>query len=347
MSQAKYKVHIPPAKVEELKEKYGLSDEALSEVASGLEVQGEAEEEFTPSFVRSLAKGNSELGVTESILLLDFLDRREERQWRREQQGHSKPNTPSPEVEGLKGEISNLRESVGGLVKKLETQEAQEIQEAFAEGVVKNVNSQIRPELQSLGKRVEVIEQRSQQTPIQENLGTELKTAIDNLGEKIATKAASQKITMDDLNPLLDLLDRIEKRTKKGEPPGEFDWRTLSINTAGELGKELITTFRDIEKSKTSMGFQPGAPGTPAPQTPMRGIIKSQVQGFIMQRLTAGATQLNLHEAAQQLGLTPQQVFQAYNDLQAEGWFQTMHAGGGKKPGSEQSATTESDQVFA
>jgi DNA-binding transcriptional regulator YhcF (GntR family) len=91
----------------------------------------------------------------------------------------------------------------------------------------------------------------------------------------------------------------------------------------------------------------------------MQNIIKRQVQNYILQRMKAGATALNVQQAAKDLGLTPGQIVWAYQTLMQEGWFHVKSSKGkvketvqpqeeetGTETGTE-TATAESDQVFA
>jgi DNA-binding transcriptional MocR family regulator len=61
---------------------------------------------------------------------------------------------------------------------------------------------------------------------------------------------------------------------------------------------------------------------TPTQSTAQRHeVIKRQVQNFIMQKIGQGATELNIKEAADKLGLTMEEVNGVYQELVAEGWI--------------------------
>jgi predicted transcriptional regulator len=78
--------------------------------------------------------------------------------------------------------------------------------------------------------------------------------------------------------------------------------------------------------------------------------------------MEAGATQMNVQQTAQELGLTPGQVVWAYNQLMKEGWFHVRTAQKtkgkmkvkqtvpqpqtGEETETEEGASEESDQVF-
>jgi len=347
---SKLKVQLPADKVEALKEKHGLTDDTLQEVLQSVEVQpGPKESLFVPDaaeesdpFMESMAaiakKGGGDMGeVMAYSLLIDAQerreDRREERRWRNEdRQTQRKGNTPNPEAEAVKGEISDLKKTVNNLVETLKEKDQEKAQKEFAASVVTNVTGQIVPELTKLQDRIADIEERSQAQP-NVDVAKEMKEAIEDLGEKLATKVSAGKITVDDFEPVLSLIDRLETRFKKGESTGELDWKNVLVNTVGEIGKEVVTTYKDIETYKRD-SFS-GEEQKTEPQPPMRGIIKRQLQNYILAKLRGGATSLNIPEAAQKLGLTQQQVFQAYQDLTKEGWFQTVSQGGGKTAGEE------------
>lgn len=354
MSQ--YKVQLPPEKVADLKQKYGLSDEVLQEMLNSLQVRqpgpdaslpitaGAVSEEENDPFMNSLAtlakKGGGEMAeVMAYSMLMDIQerreDRREDRKWKAEQREKANSNTRNPESEAVKSELSDLKETVNTLVETMKKKEEEKTQKEFAEGVVTNVTSQIMPTLQALQKRVDGMDTVLSQPNA--DVGKEMKEAIEALGDKLATKVSGGKITVDDFEPVLSLIDRLESRFKKGESGSELDWRNVAVNTLGEIGKEVVATVRDIETTKAGKGGEERREvGETKPEPPMHGIIKRQLQNYILSKLQAGATQLNIPEAAQQLGLTEKQVFQAYQALTKEGWFKTIE-------GSEQPERTETE----
>lgn len=366
----KLKVQLPADKVEALKTKYGLTDDTLQDVLQSIEVEPgpqesllvpDATEENDP-FMNSLAalakKGGGEMAeVMAYSMLMDIQerreDRREERRWKneeRERQREGNSKQVNPESEAVKKEVSGLKETVNALINTMKESEQEKAQKQFAESVVTNVTGQIVPELTKLQDRIAYIEERAQAQP-NVDVAKEMKEAINDLGEKLTTKVSAGKITIDDFEPVLSLIDRLDARFKKGESAGELDWKNVLVNTVGEIGKEVVTTYKDIETSKRgSFSGEEQKTGETQPQPPMRGIIKRQLQNYILAKLQGGATSLNIPEAAQKLGLTQQQVFQAYQDLTKEGWFQTVSQGGGKTARTEEAQieaeeTTE-NQIF-
>lgn len=333
--------------------------------------EGEEEKEEPVFDLKSLLSskkgGKMELSdVLAYTMITDVMerreDRREERQWRRERREGLQPNPTgkSPEVESLKGEISELRKIVESLAGTITTQQQNEAQKTFVTGVVKQTTDTIMPELQKVSERLEALEAQAASTPQPTTETAELreirdslKSVTDKLGEKIGAKG----LTLNDVTELIDVIKVLEERVvKKSE--GEVDFRTMAVSTVGEMGKELITAYKEISTAKAEgAGAQPPQETTPA--SAMQNIIKRQVQNYIVQRMEAGATTINVANAAQELALTPGQVAWAYNQLMKEGWFHvrtpSKMKGKVKQPvqgpqtGEEtetEGASEESDQVF-
>jgi len=281
--------------------------------------------------LRSKKGGKIEMGdVMPYAILTDIMDRREDRreqrEWRREtreQQRMNPSSKPSPEVEALKGEISELKNMVAGLAKTIQSQEQQEAQKVFVDGVVKQTKDMITPELQVIKDKLAEFDAKiaSGQQPETSlaDIKNDLITAIDRMGEKVGAGGKTLTDVTSDVDKVLSLIETVEKRLKHGEG-GEVDYKTMTVSTLGEIGKELVAAYRDVATaSKEGGGAQPPQQETPA--STMQTIIKRQVQNYIMQRMEAGATKMNVQEAAQTLGLTPGQVAWAYNQLMKEGWF--------------------------
>jgi len=328
------------------------------------------EEREEPVFdLKSLlsSKKGAQFGTGEVMayaILADIMDRREDRReerlWKREQRMNPQSNKPSPEVESLKGEILQLRKIVESLAGTIQSQQQNEAQKVFVEGVVKQTTDKIMPELQAVKEKLEEYDEKiaSGQKPESSSL-EEIKQTLQNMTDKIGEKVgASGKTLTDvvsDVDKLMALIDAVEKRMKHGEG-GEVDYKTMTVSTLGEIGKELISAYRDVSTASPSAFGQPPEQETPA--STMQTIIKRQVQNYILQRMETGATTLDVQQAAQELGLTPGQVAWAYNQLMKEGWFHVRTSqktkGKVKQPVQEQTreetetegASEESDQVF-
>ena len=266
------------------------------------------------------------LGVAEAIMLMDFIDRREEREWRRQMMMRQREqhNSPSPEIQNLQQQINQLTQTVKTLMETIQKKSQEDAQRKFVEQLTQNITSQILPKIETLENRISQIEQQAQQlreagkteeASSLEVLAKELREAVEKLGEK----AGASQVTLADLESLLDIYDRIEKRLGP-KSTGEVDWRAVGINTVQELGKELIGAFREIETTKRQATAQQQAYVSPEAQR-MRSVIKEQLKAYILRKMKAGATMLNVAEAAKDLGLTPQQIVEAYQELAREGWF--------------------------
>jgi hypothetical protein len=86
-------------------------------------------------------------------------------------------------------------------------------------------------------------------------------------------------------------------------------------------------------------------PAAAAPQQDRYKVAKRQVQGYIMKLIDEGATQLNMIEAAKQLGLTAQEVNQVYSDLVAEGWIKQPAAQAAQQAPQMQPAPQQQPQT--
>jgi len=353
-----------------------MSEEQPSEPPQQTLPQPEQEEEEReePVFdLRSLLSskkgGKMEMGeVMAYAILTDIMDRREdrreERMWKRERREGQNPASKSPEVESIKGEISELRKIVENLAGTIQSQQQNEAQKTFVEGVVKQTTDKIMPDLQAIKDKLAEYDEKlaagEQPSTSLEDIKTALVEAIDKMGEKVGAGGKTLTDVSSDVDKVLSLIETVEKRYKRGEG-GEVDYKTMAVSTVGEIGKELVSAWRDISTTtKTEGAYQPPAQETPA--SAMQNIIKRQVQNYILQRMEAGATTMNVQQTAQELGLTPGQVAWAYNQLMKEGWFhvrtpqktkgkmkvkQTVpQPQTGEETETEEGASEESDQVF-
>lgn len=106
---------LNPEKMEELKGKYGIDEEAIFEIADSLEpdseapvfVQPEDERRSTPSRSEALPPSlasamRGDIGIGEAIILMDYMDRKEDRRDRRTQ--------PPSDTSGIADLIAEMRE---------------------------------------------------------------------------------------------------------------------------------------------------------------------------------------------------------------------------------------------
>jgi len=347
-----------------------MSEESTEEtLPETLPSPPQEEEREEPVFdLRSLlsSKKGAQFGTGEVMayaILADIMDRREdrreERMWKREQRMNPSSSKPSPEVDALKTEVSELRKSISDMLETLRGKEQAEAQKAFVEGVVKQTTDKIMPELESVKEKLEEYDEKlaSGQKPESsslEELKQTLQNMTDKIGEKVGASGKSLSDVVSDVDKLMALVDAIEKRMRRGEG-GEVDYKTMTVSTLGEIGKEMISAYRDVATASREFESQPPKQETPA--STMQTIIKRQVQNYILQRMETGATTMNVQQAAQELALTPGQVAWAYNQLMKEGWFhvRTPQKTKGKvkqtvqepQTGEEtETASEESDQVF-
>jgi len=308
--------------------------------------------------LRSRKKGEG-VGFWETLAYMDYQDRKEERAWRREQTERNTKNPPtptsSPEVEGLKKEVSDLKETVSELLKAIRSRARDEAQEKFVAGVVKQTTDQIMPRLEDLSNRLEAFEKKGE--PAETSELTEIRDSLQGIVDQIGEKVGAKGMTLSDVEQLMGIIESIEKRFHKGGGEGgEVDYKTTAVSTIGEIGKELITAYREIETSKSGGGgFE--VPKEETPASTMQTIIKRQVQNYLTTRMKAGAVTFNVAEAAKELGLTPGQIVWAYKALMKEGFFQVKVSSKGKTKVRETetiggeteipiSTETEEEQVF-
>ena len=303
-------------------------------------------------------RGKEGVGFWEVLAYLDYKDRREDREWRRREMErmNQSQSPPNPEIEVLKTEVSELRKTVGDLLETIRSQQQQEAQKQFVEGVVKQTTDKIMPELQTVKQKLEEYDERlasGGKPPFSlEDLKETLKDSIDRIGEKVGAGGKTIPDLVSDIDKIMVLFDSIEKRVKRGE--GEVDYKTMAVSTVGEIGKELIGAYRDIATFPPSLEAPP--PETPA--STMQTIIKRQVQNYITQRMKTGAATMNVQQAAEELGLTSGQVVWAYQTLMKEGWFHVRVPTKGKrkvkesevppeeKAAPEEETFSEEEQVF-
>lgn len=124
----KIKVSIPPEAVEIVKEKYGLKDEALTEIVGNMQVSGPIEGEATPSvlplpepgepaFMKQLMRG--EIGIGEALVLMDYFDRKERRS-RELNKDNSIP--PSPTANEIGSAVAIHLKNAGAVGKPAESE---------------------------------------------------------------------------------------------------------------------------------------------------------------------------------------------------------------------------------
>jgi hypothetical protein len=212
-----------------------------------------------------------------------------------------------------------------------QTEEKQKKEER--QEIISTIHSGINPQIDALRGQVEALtsalsqkELESKQQPHASQEVLEMKQIQRDLTtaiEKLGTKEKTDQLSLSDLDTFMVTLEGLEKRLKKGETMGEFDWKSATVSTLGEIGKEAVSIFKDMQVGKTPQPqYQGPMQPTQTQSTAQRQeVIKRQVQNYIMQKVSEGKTEMNEQEAAKTLGLTLQEVDTTYQTLVAEGWI--------------------------
>jgi chromosome segregation ATPase len=217
--------------------------------------------------------------------------------------------------------------------------------------LVNTMQASFNPQIDALRNQVEALtaslaakELETKTQPQVSNEYREIATQLQQAVDKLGQKEAASKLNLDGMNTFLGTLETLEKRLKK-EPTGDFDWKAATVSTLGEIGKEAVSVFREVQASRPQQYQNQMQPAAAAPQQDRYKVAKRQVQGYIMKLIDEGATQLNMIEAAKQLGLTAQEVNQVYSDLVAEGWIKQPAAQAAQQAPQMQPAPQQQPQT--
>ena len=184
------------------------------------------------------------------------------------------------------------------------------------------------PTIQALEQRVNTLTEIAKTAPAE---GTEakpselaeathaLRDAIDTLGEKAGAKALS----LDDVDKILGIMEKLKGHLP--ESPGEFDWRTTGITTAGEVATEFIKAYKEVAGSKEETYAEEEAPSA------KRNIIERQLLLYLQRKMKEGAATFNPYKAAEELGATPRQIMLALEALTQKGLWMPPTPKGAKK----------------
>jgi hypothetical protein len=258
--------------------------------------------------------------------------------------------------EEFKNDMAALKEQVAATQALLREQAEDKKQKDFAEGIIASVHSNINPQIDALRGQVESLAATLQakanepqaQVPAPQSLEMkEISQSLKDLGDKLSVKAEQKSLSLGDLDTVMGTLETLEKRLKKDVPAGEFDWKSTTINTLGEIGREAIIAFKDMQT-----GRQPPAYGPPGPQQQTPGmsaaerqeIVNRQMKNYILQKINQGAQTLDLQDAAKTLGASFNEVNIAYQILVKEGWIKQPQ-GQGPPPGQPTQTQAPPQQV--
>jgi len=268
---------LNPEKMEELKEKYGINEEAIFEIAESLEPDSEVPP-FLPvektrgapaapaaaALPASLASAmRGDIGIGEAIVLMDYLDRKDDRRDRKEQS----PQDSS----GIKDLIQEMREERKGFQDQierlvlgrraddaesrartaeqtLEDERAAQRQREAIEGAVRGAVDQIGEvygsQLDALGRRVQALPE-NQQKGFWDELFTDYEADLKGQFKGM----------------VLDRLKAPEKPVLKKDEEGKtsLDWD--GIFTRGESILDKLLNARKEAPPKVPVQEVPTSPG--------------------------------------------------------------------------------------
>jgi len=255
---------LNPEKMKELKEKYGITEEAIFEIAESVEPDSEvpvflptgntrghppASPGALPASLASAMRGD--IGIGEAIILMDYMDRKEDRRDKRVQ--------PPPDTSGIKDLIQEMREErknfqdqmerlvlgkraddaesrAKSAEQALEDERAAQRQKDAIEGAVQGAVNQIGElygsQLDALGRRIQTLPE-NQQRGFWDELFTDFETDLKGqfkdlvLGRLKApdtpiTKTDEEGKTSLDVGGLLDRGEKLLNKyldTRKNAPP--------------------------------------------------------------------------------------------------------------------------------
>jgi hypothetical protein len=267
-----------------------------------------------------------------------------------QQQQQQKDNQKTELPPEVKEEMAAIRKQLETTQALLEQQTQERKRKEDHDELISTMQANINPQIDALRNQVEQLtatltakELETKAEPAQIQEIREIERTVKEAIEKLGQKEASKNLSLGDLDTFLGTLETLEKRLKK-EPMGEFDWKSATVSTLGEIGKEAVGIFRDI---KSAQPQQPQTQMQPAPteSTQQRHqVAKRQVQNYIMQKIDQGATKLNVNEPANTLGLTLQEVNSVYQELVTEGWIKPRTPQGTQQPPQMQPQQTQQPQ---
>ena len=202
---------LSPEKMEELKQKYGIDDKAIFEIADSLEPDAEAPEippvgkERTASqsesgaFPASLQQAmRGDISIAEAIILMDFMDRKDDRRERRYVPAQSSQDTSMKDIlEEMREERRGHQEQIEKLIlgkraddaeerakraeedlkKKEEDDRQKKIVEGAVQSAVINIERQFGGQLDTLAQKVSLLP-ANQQTSFMDELFTDFGTSL-------------------------------------------------------------------------------------------------------------------------------------------------------------------------
>jgi hypothetical protein len=250
--------------------------------------------------------------------------------------------------EAYKKQMETIQEQLATTMALFKERDADEKQRAHDEQLISTINANVSPQIATLSSQVEGLTaamQAKANEPAPRTEPTSEMATITRQLEDLKTSFAQKEKTglnLTDLDTVMSTIESIEKRIRKDVPAGEFDWKATTVSTLGEIGKEVVNAYRDIQQNRPPQFTQQQQPGASPPSgSSPKVIAKQKLQSYILQNLSKGIKELRMDEAQRDLRLAPQEILEAYNELVAEGWIK------GAKPDGTQPGASQNQQAAA
>jgi hypothetical protein len=230
--------------------------------------------------------------------------------------------------EEYKKQMESIQTQLSETQALLREREVDEKQRAHDEQLISTINQNVSPQIAALTSQVEsltaTMAAKTNEPAPRTEATSDMQAITRQIDELKTTLAIKEKsgLNLSDVNTVMETIETIEKRIRKAEPAGEFDWKATSISTLGEVGKEVVSAFREIQQNKTQQYGPPQPSNTIPPGVSNTKLIaKQKLQSYILQNLSKGVSELRMDEAQRDLNLAPPEILDAYNDLVKEGWI--------------------------
>ena len=228
----------------------------------------------------------------------------------------------------IKEKMDNMEKQLMETQSLLKEQAEEKRQREHDEHLIASINAGFTPQLTNLQAQVESLTssmaaKQAEPPPRQETSAEMIAIARDIEGLK-ASLIQKEKtgLNLTDLETVMSTIEKLESRIKKDIPAGEFDWKSTTISTIGEIGKEAVNAFKEMQQNRNQQTFQQPQLNTPQQAAAnTKQIAKQKLQSYVLQNLSKGVNELRMDEAQRDLHLTPQEILEAYNELVTEGWI--------------------------
>jgi len=259
-----------------------MSEETQKENARTQQIQPQKsqEEETRPIFdLRQLwaSRRQQPIPLTEAIILMDYLDRREERQWRRETM-MNQPKEPPIKIDDL---VRSISDAVKGAIKEaLPTQPTTPPKTEESEKVTELMNR-----LQSLQEELKSLKEKTLEERIIEKVTGEIKEVQEQIAEIVKRVEANPPPPKGELDTYLEVEERLKKLGIKKEPKeGMVVLGEEGIPIKGEIpawvafgpyvaDKIMSTVEKRLDRIASKIGLASPTPEE-APQAESKELIK-------------------------------------------------------------------------